>query len=98
MSVYGGYATRLLRLQLELIQALDQHRRGHKQTVEVRHVHIYPSAQGVVGIINSGKDGSGGEDGSLALDNSSPSESAEQIGHAPHCAVRSPPRRALPGL
>jgi hypothetical protein len=92
ISVYGGYATRLLRVQLELIQALDKHRRGHKQTVEVRHVHIYPGAQGVVGIINSRKDGSGGEDGSTALDNSSPSESqhdAEQIAHAPHRAVRS---------
>ena len=32
ISVYGGYGTRLLRLQLELIQALDKHRRGHKQT------------------------------------------------------------------
>jgi hypothetical protein len=62
ISVYGGYGTRLLRLQLELIQALDRHRRGHKQTVEVRHVHIHSGAQGVVGIINSGKDGStGGE-------------------------------------
>jgi hypothetical protein len=51
ISVYGGYANRLLRLQLELIQALDRHRRGHKQTVEVRHVHIHSGAQGVVGII-----------------------------------------------
>jgi integrase len=41
IGVYGGYGTRLLRLQLELIQALDKHRRGNKQTVEVRHVHIY---------------------------------------------------------
>jgi hypothetical protein len=41
ISVYGGYANRLLRLQLDLIQALDKHRRGHKQTVEVRHVHIH---------------------------------------------------------
>jgi hypothetical protein len=93
ISVYGGYATRLLRLQLELIQALDKHRRGQKQTVEVRHVHIHPGGQGVVGIINSGKDGSGGQDGSPALDNSSPSESqqdAEQIAHAPHPEVRSP--------
>jgi hypothetical protein len=39
ISVYGGYANRLLRLQLDLIQALDKLRRGHKQTVEVRHVH-----------------------------------------------------------
>jgi hypothetical protein len=60
ISVYGGYATRLLRLQLELIQTLDKHRRGHKQTVEVRHVHIHSGAQGMVGIINSGKDSSGG--------------------------------------
>ena len=39
IEVYGGYGTRLLRLQLELIQALDKHRRGrrdNKQTVEVR--------------------------------------------------------------
>jgi hypothetical protein len=60
IGVYGGYATRLLRLQLELVQALDKHRRGHTQTVEVRHVHIHPGGQGVVGIINSGKDGGGG--------------------------------------
>jgi hypothetical protein len=26
--------------------------RGNQQTVEVRHVHIYPGAQGVVGIVN----------------------------------------------
>jgi hypothetical protein len=60
IEVYGGYGTRLLRLQLELIQALDKHRRGrrgNKQTVEVRHVHIHPGGQGVVGIINSLKDG-----------------------------------------
>jgi hypothetical protein len=61
--VYGGYGTRLLRLQLQLIQALDKHRRGHKQTVEVRHVHIHSGAQGVVGIINSGKDGQAGAEG-----------------------------------
>jgi hypothetical protein len=63
VGVYGGYATRLLRLQLELIQTLDRHRRGNKQTVEVRHVHIHSGAQGVVGIINSGKgDGGAGEE------------------------------------
>ena len=74
ISVYGGYSTRLLRLQLDLIQALDKHRRSHKQTVEARHVHIHSGAQGVVGIINSGK-GSGGQDGSPARDNSSQSKS-----------------------
>jgi hypothetical protein len=63
IEVYGGYSTRLLRLQLELIQALDKHRRGHKQTVEVRHLHIHSGAQGMVGIINSGKDGSAGAEG-----------------------------------
>ncbi len=63
IGVYGGYATRLLRLQLELIRTLDRHRRGNKQTVEVRHVHIHPGAQGVVGIINSGKDSDGGGEG-----------------------------------
>ena len=52
ISVYGNYANKLLRLELDLMQALDRHRRGHKQTVEVRHVHMHPGAQGVVGIIN----------------------------------------------
>jgi hypothetical protein len=77
ISVYGGYATRLLRLQLELIQALDKHRRGHKQTVQAGDVHIHSGAQGVVGIINSGKEGSGGggQDGSPPLDNPLPSKS-----------------------
>jgi hypothetical protein len=53
IDVYGGYATKLLRLQLDMIQTLDRHRRGNKQTVEVRHVHIHPGAQGVVGIVNA---------------------------------------------
>jgi hypothetical protein len=52
IDVYGSYALKLLRLQAELIQTLDRHRRGNRQTVEVRHVHIYPGAQGVVGIVN----------------------------------------------
>lgn len=52
ISVYGNYANKLLRLQLDLMQALDRHRRGHKQTMEVRHVHIHSGGQGVVGIVN----------------------------------------------
>jgi hypothetical protein len=52
IDVYGSYATKLLKLQLDFIQGLDRHRRGNNQTVEVRHVHIYPGAQGVVGIVN----------------------------------------------
>ena len=83
IEVYGGYGTRLLRLQLELIQALDKHRRGrrdNKQTVEVRHVHIHPGGQGVVGIINSLKDGGSSES----------QQNAQQIAHAPQPAMRSP--------
>ena len=52
---YGPYANKLIRLQLDLLQALDRHRRGHKQTVEVKHIHIHSGAQGVVGIVNAGK-------------------------------------------
>jgi hypothetical protein len=60
IDVYGGYATKLFRLQLEMIQALDRHRRGNKQTGEVRHVHIHSGAQGMVGIVNaSGREGDG---------------------------------------
>jgi hypothetical protein len=62
ISVYGNYAKKLLRLELDLIQALDRHRRGHKQTVEVRHVHLHAGAQGVVGIVNPpGEREAGGE-------------------------------------
>ena len=31
ISVYGNYAVKLLRLQLEMIQTLDRHRRGNTQ-------------------------------------------------------------------
>jgi hypothetical protein len=53
IDVYGGYAAKLLRLQLDLVQALDRCQRGGKQTVEVRHLTIHSGAQGVVGIINA---------------------------------------------
>ncbi|HYV32145.1 MAG TPA: hypothetical protein VEO53_13710 [Candidatus Binatia bacterium] len=53
IEVYGGYAIKLLKLQTELLQALDRHRRGHHQTVEVHHVHLYPGSQGVIGVVNS---------------------------------------------
>jgi hypothetical protein len=59
INVYGGYATKLLRLQLEMIRALDRHQRGNTQTVEVRHVHIHSGAQGVVGIVNAPEKGEG---------------------------------------
>ena len=54
IGVYGGFATKLFRLQLEIIQALDRHRRGNRQTVEVhRHVHIHSGAKDVGEIINA---------------------------------------------
>jgi hypothetical protein len=56
ISVYGNYANKLLKLQMGLMQALDRHRRGHKQTVEVRHVHLHSGAQGVVGIVNAAEE------------------------------------------
>jgi len=34
IEVYGGYALKLLRLQLDMIKALDRHRRGTQQTME----------------------------------------------------------------
>jgi hypothetical protein len=62
IGVYGNYAIKLLRLQLDMIRALDQHRRGNKQTVEVRHVHIHSGGQGVVGFLNApGKSEGGGD-------------------------------------
>jgi hypothetical protein len=60
IDVYGGYATKLLRLQLDLVQALDRHQRGNKQTMEVRHVHIHAGGQGVVGIVNAAGEREGG--------------------------------------
>ena len=59
IDVYGGYAAKLFRLQLDMIQALDRHRRGNTQTVDVRYLHIHPGAQGVVGIVNAAKEREG---------------------------------------
>ena len=55
IDVYGGYAERLLRLQADLIRTFDRHRRGNRHTVEVRHVHLHPGSQGVIGIVNQEK-------------------------------------------
>jgi hypothetical protein len=52
IAVYGSYASRLLKLQTELIETLNRHRRGNSQSIVVKHVHIHPGAQGVVGIVN----------------------------------------------
>jgi hypothetical protein len=56
IDVYGGYAIKLLKLQNELLQALKRHQRGHHQTVEVHHVHLYPSSRGLIGVVNSAQD------------------------------------------
>jgi hypothetical protein len=60
IDTYGNYAIKLLRLQGEMIQTFERYRRGNKQTVEVRHVHIHSGGQGVVGIINPPGDPEGG--------------------------------------
>ncbi len=52
IDIYGGFAIKLHRLQVDLLRAYDRHRRGNNQTMEVRHVHIHSGGQGVVGIVN----------------------------------------------
>jgi hypothetical protein len=49
---YRGYANKLLKLQNDLVQTLDRRQRGNSQSIVVKHVHIHPGAQGVVGIVN----------------------------------------------
>jgi hypothetical protein len=56
IDLYGPYAIKLLRLQSEMIKTFDRYRRGSKQTVEVRHVHIHSGGQGLVGIVNPPRD------------------------------------------
>src|ERR1035437_3569863 len=53
IAVYGTFAVKLVRLQNELIETINRHRRGNSQSIVVKHVHIHPGAQGVVGIVNS---------------------------------------------
>ena len=52
IAVYGAYANKLIKLQNDLLQTLDRRRRGNSQSIVVKHVHIHPGAQGVVGIVN----------------------------------------------
>jgi hypothetical protein len=52
IAVYGSYANKLIKLQNDLLQILDRRRRGNSQSIVVKHVHIHPGAQGVVGIVN----------------------------------------------
>ncbi|OIQ72120.1 hypothetical protein GALL_462540 [mine drainage metagenome] len=50
--VYGGYANKLIKLQIDLLQTLDRRRKGNSQSIEVKHVHIHAGGQGVIGIVN----------------------------------------------
>jgi hypothetical protein len=61
IAVYGTFASKLLRLQNELIETLNRHRRGNSQTVNVNHVHIHPGGRGVVGVVNADTRGRGGD-------------------------------------
>ena len=45
IAVYGTFAGKLLRIQNELIETLNRHRRGNSQTVNVNHVP-HPSSAG----------------------------------------------------
>jgi hypothetical protein len=53
VSVYGTFAVKLVRLQNELIETVNRNRRGNSQSIVVRHIHIHPGAQGVVGFVNN---------------------------------------------
>ena len=57
IAVYGGYANRLLKLQNELIETINRHRRGNSQTVNV--VHIQQGDRGGVGVLTGDKGGTG---------------------------------------
>ena len=52
IAVYGSFAVKLVRLQNDLIETINRNRRGNSQSIEVKHVHFHPGAQGVVGIVN----------------------------------------------
>jgi hypothetical protein len=51
--VFGNYALKLPRLQLDLIQALDRHRRGNKAKLECKQL-VQAKAKNVA--INNGQE------------------------------------------
>jgi hypothetical protein len=61
IAVYGGSANKLIKLQNDLLQTLERRRRGNSQSIVVKHVHIHPGAQGVVGIVNQDETRTRGE-------------------------------------
>ena len=62
IAVYGAFAIKLIRLQNDLIETINRNRRGNSQSIVVKHVHIHPGAQGVVGIVNQDEGRERGED------------------------------------
>ncbi|WP_342111806.1 hypothetical protein [Methylobacterium sp. SI9] len=59
---YGTLATKLLRTFTAQTEALAKLRRGGSQEVVVKHVHVYPGGQAIVGNVTSGAPrGQGGE-------------------------------------
>jgi hypothetical protein len=52
INIYGNYANKLIRLQLDLMKALEQMRRVSQQTVAVGRVDVHPGGQALVGIVN----------------------------------------------
>jgi hypothetical protein len=56
INVYGTYAHKLIRLQLELMQTLERLQRGGKQSVEIGRVDIHAGAQ-VVAIAKGAGEG-----------------------------------------
>jgi hypothetical protein len=51
IRIYGGFALKLLRVQLELMQGFDRMQRGSTTMVGIEHVEIHSGAQ-VVGVVN----------------------------------------------
>jgi hypothetical protein len=53
VDLYGNHAVKLLRVKADLLRTYDRHKRGNKQSMEIRHVHIYRGGQAVVGMVNT---------------------------------------------
>jgi hypothetical protein len=58
INVYGGFAQKLIRLQLDLMQTLERLQRGSRPTVGIERIDIHAGAQ-VVGIVNQPGKGQG---------------------------------------
>jgi hypothetical protein len=52
VDLYGNYAAKLFRIEAEMRRTFYRLKRGNKQMMEVRHVHINSGGQAVVGIVN----------------------------------------------